>query len=167
MNVPEKTPDEQVTISREIQCDVGHRIPFHGGPCYNVHGHRYRIIATVQGPVNRRIGFEDDGMVTDFGWLKKIMMDEIHQEIDHAFMVWKNDEPLRSFLQSEGYRLVVMECVPTAENLAAWCSHRIIKAINALGWVEISLVSVKIWETPNCSATYKPSRGTEKVLVET
>ena len=155
---------DRVEISREIQCDIGHRIPFHKGPCSNVHGHRYRILVYATGPVLQSVGESNDAMVVDFGDLKNLMMRELHTPLDHAFMVWEKDEPLRSFLQNNNFRLVVMSNAPTAEHLAKWCYDRMAAATaqHFCGLVQIS--SVTIWETPNCSATYfpcsAPHRGT-------
>lgn len=154
MTPPSKSPNATMTVSREIQCDIGHRIPFHKAACANVHGHRYRIIATLEGPVQRREQQSDDGMVTDFGDLKRLMMSEIHDVVDHAFMVWKNDEPLRGFLEEQGYRLLVMNSIPTAENFAQWCHERLDAAVREHFPPSIRLTRITVWETPNCQATY-------------
>ena len=111
-------------ITREIQVDTGHRIPFHKAKCYNVHGHRYRIIATVEGTTVDQLGISDHGMVMDFGDLKSILMHKVHDIIDHGFIVWKDDTALKEFLQKEGYRVVVFEDVPTAENIARWAFYQ-------------------------------------------
>ncbi len=140
-------------ISREIQCDVGHRIPKHGGPCRHVHGHRYRIVVRASGPVNPRPEDSEHGMVADFGFLKQIMMQEIHDVVDHGFLVWKDDEPMRSFLEAHGFHLLVMDGPPTAENFAMWCFERMESACQRLG-KQVKIQSVVIWETPNCSAEY-------------
>lgn len=141
----------RLRITREIQIDVGHRLPFHNAACSNVHGHRYRIVAEVEGPVVEPHGSSDDGMVADFGVLKEILMREVHGPLDHAFMVWENDQPLRGFLESQGWRLVVMKDPPTAEALATWCFRRVQAALAQRNGA-LSLKRVTVWETPNCSA---------------
>jgi len=143
----------RVTATREIQLDIGHRIPFHKALCANVHGHRYRVVATVEGPAPSRAGASDDGMVLDFGDLKGIMMREIHAPLDHAFAVWRDDQPLRGFLEGQGFRLVVMDDVPTAENLARWCFRRLDRACREKLDPSVRLRGVTVWETPNCSAS--------------
>jgi len=149
-------PSSAVTVTREIQCDIGHRIPFHKAACSNVHGHRYRIAVTVEGPLITGEGRSDQAMVADFGDLKSLMMSEIHDAVDHAFMVWKNDQPLQKFLEDQGYRLVVMEEPPTAEYFAAWCCERMQSACTERFGETLSVKSVTVWETPNCCAMYEP-----------
>lgn len=144
-------------VTREIQCDIGHRIPSHKGACRNVHGHRYRIIATARGPIRQQAGNSDDGMVADFGDLKELMMREVHAVLDHAFMVWVQDQPLRSFLESQGYAVLVMDGPPTAENLAIWVYNRLTLAGRAILDNQIVIDSITVWETPNCSAHYAPA----------
>lgn len=148
-------PAALFSVTREIQCDVGHRIPFHKATCSSVHGHRYRIEATLEGSLARQPGCSDDGMVADFGDLKKLMIEQIHDRIDHAFVVWKDDQPLRGFLESQGYRLLVLDTVPTAENLAEWCFSRLEIAVGRQFGGLVRLASVTVWETPNCRATFR------------
>ncbi|MEQ8821821.1 MAG: 6-carboxytetrahydropterin synthase [Sumerlaeia bacterium] len=145
-----------VSVSREIQCDIGHRIPFHKAACANVHGHRYRIVATLEGPVVRADRSSDDGMVTDFGDLKRLMLREIHDVVDHAFMVWEGDTALREFLEGQSYRLLVLDQAPTAENFAEWCFQRLDAALPESFPPSVRLTQVTVWETPNCQATYCP-----------
>lgn len=145
--------EPEVAIAREIQCDVGHRIAGHEGACRNVHGHRYRILVTASGIVSQKSGESEFGMVADFGFLKEIMMTEIHSNIDHGFMICKNDEPLLSFLQTQGQRLLVLDGPPTAENLAIWCYNKMAEACHNKGRT-VQIRSVTVWETPNCYAEY-------------
>lgn len=147
-----------ISATREIQLDIGHRIPFHKALCSNVHGHRYRVLATIEGPATASTGASDDGMVADFGDLKHLMIREIHEPLDHAFAVWRDDEPLRSFLESQGFRLVVMEQVPTAENLARWCFARLDRACEERFGKTVRLMNITVWETPNCSASCTRSK---------
>jgi 6-pyruvoyltetrahydropterin/6-carboxytetrahydropterin synthase len=152
--MPHHHHERHVTVTREIQCDIGHRIPFHKARCFHVHGHRYRIIATVEGTIQEHPGQSDDGMVADFGDLKEILLTEVHDPLDHSFLIWKDDQPLRAFLEEQGYRLVVMDTVPTAENLARWCFDRVRAACVCRFGTILHLRSITVWETPNCSATY-------------
>lgn len=141
-------------ITREIQLDAGHRIPFHKAQCRNVHGHRYRIIAILEGDVVTQAGVSEQGMVMDFGEIKRILMEKIHDPLDHGFMVWKDDVELREFLSSQGYRMVVMDDVPTAENIARWCFRQCLMEFVSVYGNRLRLKAVTVWETPNSSATY-------------
>lgn len=166
------------TITREIGIDMGHRVTFHGSKCRNVHGHRYTIQVTLEGPLAR--GGEQDGMVMDFGFIKDLMMQEIDGPCDHGLCLWIDDH-LASVMLGPGYRtaskevervgyalwgnaepfgkLYVLHCVPTAENLARHWWERMTEACgNDSRNTGARVQSVKVWETPNCSAEYAPYR---------
>jgi 6-pyruvoyltetrahydropterin/6-carboxytetrahydropterin synthase len=88
--------------------------------------------------------------------MKRILMEKIHDPLDHGFMVWKDDQPLRDFLEEEGYKVVVMERVPTAENLARWIYEQTHKDFVAAYGNRMRLKSITVWETPTSSAIYAP-----------
>ena len=163
-------------ITREIGIDMGHRVTNHSGKCRNLHGHRYRIEANVEARGLVREGSEE-GMIMDFGFLKEVMMQEIDAPCDHGMCLWYRDAellhvlgPLRDHeidrVQRHGFsetkwqcgKLYILREVPTAENLACHWFTRMAGPVkthlqrnNVLG----GLHSVKVWETPNCSAVYK------------
>ncbi|RMD74012.1 MAG: 6-carboxytetrahydropterin synthase [Lentisphaerae bacterium] len=143
-----------VEITRIIEWDMGHRVPNHFSKCRNPHGHRYRMEVTVRGRLDRREGASTQGMVWDFGLLKKIMMERVHDILDHGFMVWEKDELLCDFFQGPAaeFRHLIVPFVPTAENIAFWAYHQIAPHLPQ----EIVLVRVRIFETPNSWADYIP-----------
>ncbi|MBI1293114.1 6-carboxytetrahydropterin synthase QueD [bacterium] len=143
-----------IRVTRELQLDAGHRIPSHKGACCNVHGHRYRIAVTVEGDLTIEPGHSDEGMVMDFADLKVLMVHHIHEPLDHGFMAWHGDEPLVSFLRGQGFRLVLMDAIPTAENLARWCHDQLVEPIRSVYGGRLRLESVTVWETPNNCAVY-------------
>lgn len=149
-------------IMREIQIDAGHRIPNHDGPCCHLHGHRYRIVAMVEGPVVEAPTASEHGMVIDFGVLKRLLMEKIHQPLDHGFLVWEQDAEVLRFLQSQNFRCVIFDNVPTAENLAQWCYKELRKPLLESSNNQLKLKSITIWETPNNSATYTPQEEQEQ-----
>lgn len=143
------------TITREIQLDIGHRIPFHKAKCCNVHGHRYRIVAELHGDSVVQVpGASEQGMLMDFGEVKRLMMEQIHDPLDHGFMVWKDDVALKDFLLATGNRTIVMDEIPTAENLAKWCFERLAPEIVSAFGNGLRLHAIIVWETPNNSASY-------------
>src|SRR3989344_753413 len=79
-------------ITKEIEIDIGHRIPNHESKCRNPHGHRLRVEVGVYGEVINKKGASDEGMVIDFGDIKKIMIEEIDIKHDHGFMISDTDE---------------------------------------------------------------------------
>lgn len=135
------------TVTRRIEIDAGHRIPDHASKCFNLHGHRYVIEATLQSEQLVGVG-EERGMVMDFGFLKAAMMKVIHDEYDHRFILYHKDPEIDQFRALPG--LVIIPLVPTAENLA----HIWLQGLQAYLPPRVHLQKVEVWETPNCVASF-------------
>lgn len=143
----------EVEISRKVEFDAGHRIPDHKSKCRNMHGHRYVLEATVRGKPCEQDGASDRGMVTDFGDLKQMMMDLVHEPWDHAFLVYKGDTEVLDALTNlfTGHKHVVLDYVPTAELLAWDVFGRLDEELTRKRST-FTLVRVRLYETPNCWA---------------
>lgn len=150
-----------IEITRKVEFDAGHRIPQHGSKCRNAHGHRYVLEATVTGLVKSDASKDcDAGMVQDFGDLKAIMMATVGEPWDHAFLVYKDDVVMRealgiidaAFVMSDAdkHRTVVLDLIPTVENLVAIAARKIWVALPN----ELTLTRVRLYETPNCWADW-------------
>src|SRR5262245_48643773 len=131
------------TVSKEVEFDAGHRVPHHTSKCYNLHGHRYRIQASVASS-SLQVEGSSTGMVVDFGDLKRELQKFVDL-FDHRCLIWAGD-PLRTHLAGVPGFLEVKD-VPTAENIARWVAESI-----TVDWGELS--QVKVWETPTSIATY-------------
>lgn len=142
-----------ISITRRLEFDSGHRIPNHDGQCRHLHGHRYAIEVTLTGEVADHPGKADDGMVLDFGDIKRLINQHIVELWDHAFLVAKEDASLVSFLASiPNHKTVILEHVPTVENLAK-TAFAILQPIfkQAFGG-RLELSALRLYETPNCWA---------------
>lgn len=145
--------NKKMEITRRLEFDAGHRIPNHEGQCRHIHGHRYVIEVTLLGDVLNHQGYADDGMVLDFGDIKKLTNELIVSKWDHAFLVAKEDESLVNFLGSiQGHKTVVLDVIPTVENLAQ-TAFSILEPVfknNFSG--RLNLSRLRLYETPNCWA---------------
>ncbi|MHA1829438.1 MAG: 6-pyruvoyl trahydropterin synthase family protein [Candidatus Heimdallarchaeaceae archaeon] len=140
-------------IVKEIQWDMGHRITNHDSVCRNLHGHRYKAEICVEGKLVNTKGSSREGMVIDFGDVKKIAMKHIHDVLDHGFMVWKKDKLLVNFFKkNEGLKHIIVPFVPTSENIAAWIFLTLDKHLKDRFKTDLKLYSIKLWETPTSSA---------------
>jgi len=111
-----------ITVTKIFTFEAAHHLPFHKGKCKNLHGHTYKLEVTVSG--TRDI----NGLVIDFGDLKKIVSEKIIEKYDH-----KN---LNEFFKH-----------PTAEVMVesiAWELKGTIPGIN----------KVRLWETPTSYAEW-------------
>ena len=142
-----------ITITRRLEFDAGHRLPNHQGQCRHVHGHRYAIEITLSGELINEQGAADDGMVMDFGDIKVVAMEKLVGTWDHAFLVYRDDKPMVDFLASiQEHKTVVLEVVPTAENLAKVAFAVLKDAYHDRFGHTLTLLRVRLYETPNCWA---------------
>jgi len=140
-------------ITRRLEFDAGHRIPDHQSQCRNLHGHRYALEITLEGEVNARPGETDSGMVLDFADIKAIAERELIDAWDHAFLAYRHDEPVISFLQSlPAHKTVVLDCIPTVENLARVAFATLAPAYRDAHGSSLRLAMIRLYETPNCWA---------------
>jgi 6-pyruvoyltetrahydropterin/6-carboxytetrahydropterin synthase len=137
-------------ITRRLEFDAGHRIPNHNSQCKHLHGHRYAIEITLSGEVITAEGASEQGMVMDFSDVKRIAMEQLVDAWDHAFLVYHGDRTVLDFLQSlPGHKTVVLDAIPTAENLALIAFEKLNGAYRDTYGNHLRLERVRIYETPN------------------
>ncbi len=140
-----------LTITRKLEFDAGHRIPDHHSQCRNLHGHRYALHLTLTGTVVAEKGRSDKGMIMDFSDIKELANRHLIDQWDHAFLVYENDAAVRQFLDTlPGHKTVVLDRVPTVENLAQIAFDRLKRIFQ--DETGLRLVKVTLYETPNCWA---------------
>lgn len=106
-----------------------------------MHGHNGKVLITIEAS-----GLDDRGMVLDFNDIKNVVSRWIDENLDHCMILSRND-PAVPVLQELGEPLFLLESNPTAENIA--------KAIFDFAADQgFPIVEVRLWETPNCFATY-------------
>ena len=142
-------------VSRYVEIDAGHRVPFHASKCRHLHGHRFRVTAHVQAQavVTDEGTRPDAGMVMDFGDLKRVLMEVIHDRFDHRLMLWENDPELPRLLDCGGAvaaSIVIVPCIPTAEELARYWGGLVDEALSASKGLRLSAMEVR--ETPASTA---------------
>ena len=140
-------------ITRRLEFDAGHRIPDHGSQCRHLHGHRYALEITLGGDIIQRPGDAANGMVMDFSEIKSIAERHLVDRWDHAFLVYSGDRTVVDLLAAlPDHKTVVLEVVPTAENLAEE-AFRILDAVYRDTYGNhLRLERVRLYETPNCWA---------------
>ncbi|MFN6960994.1 MAG: 6-carboxytetrahydropterin synthase QueD [Rhodocyclaceae bacterium] len=140
-------------ITRRLEFDAGHRIPDHASQCRHLHGHRYALEITLVGEVIEAAGQPYNGMVMDFAEVKAIAQRLIVDSWDHAFLAYAGDVAVVNFLASlPDHKTVILDRVPTAENLARIAFERLAPAYRDIYGNHLRLERVRIYETPNCWA---------------
>ncbi|HEY6898258.1 MAG TPA: 6-carboxytetrahydropterin synthase QueD [Rhodocyclaceae bacterium] len=140
-------------ITRRMEFDAGHRIPNHRSKCRHLHGHRYAIEVTLSGEVITEHGASSEGMVMDYSDVKAILAEHVAEAWDHAFLVYRDDTAVMDFLATlPDHRTVVLDVVPTAENLARLAFDILDPLFGDSFGNHLRLERVRLYETPNCWA---------------
>jgi 6-pyruvoyltetrahydropterin/6-carboxytetrahydropterin synthase len=85
-----------ITIKHNFE--TAHRLPFLPGKCENIHGHSWGVTVFIEGPIN------DNGILTEFGAVKKLIRDWIDKYLDHGAMLGWQD-PLRNAFLNDGTKV--------------------------------------------------------------
>ncbi len=140
-------------ITRRLEFDAGHRIPDHASQCRHLHGHRYALEVTLSGEIIKADGQPVNGMVMDFADVKRIANEEVVSRWDHAFLAYRGDRQIVDFLATlPGHKTVLLDVVPTAENLAEEAFRLLDLAYRDVYRNHLRLERVRLYETPNCWA---------------
>jgi 6-pyruvoyltetrahydropterin/6-carboxytetrahydropterin synthase len=153
-------------VSKAIELDYGHTLPNHFSFCNQIHGHRAKIVAYVDGKLCQTKNDSSQGMVMDFKIIKDLMMDRIHKVLDHGFAVWMDDIETKNYITRRNQKYLITLLPPTAEVLAQWAYKQMIEGLafykdNAAALGDeagrhslIHLEKVEWYETPTSIAVY-------------
>ncbi|MCL2345863.1 MAG: 6-carboxytetrahydropterin synthase QueD, partial [Desulfobulbus sp.] len=135
-------------ITRRLEFDAGHRIPDHQSQCRHLHGHRYAIEITLAGNVIDKAGDAANGMVMDFSQVKQLAREHLVDAWDHAFLAFAGDRAIIDFLASlPGHKTVLLDRVPTAENLARIAFERLDAVYRDTYGNQLRLKRIRLFET--------------------
>jgi 6-pyruvoyltetrahydropterin/6-carboxytetrahydropterin synthase len=109
---------------------AAHRLRNYQGKCERLHGHNYRVHVTA-----RSVSVGEDGMVIDFGDLKRAT-NLVLERFDHSYL-----NEIKPFDGIE----------PSAENIAAFLFDEIGRQLNHQAE---ALQSVSVWESDTSRATF-------------
>jgi 6-pyruvoyltetrahydropterin/6-carboxytetrahydropterin synthase len=113
-------------IFREFTFDAAHRLNHlpEGHKCARVHGHTYRLIVHVTGPLDERLRW-----IVDFAEIKRLTR-EVLKPLDHHYLN-----------EVEGLEQ------PTTENIAMWIWDELKPKLPGLS-------KLTLWENGNSGCTY-------------
>ena len=134
-------------LTTEHSFDSAHFLAGYDGKCGNLHGHRWRVLLTVQSETLRE-DRQQKGMCVDFAELKKDLRTEL-DALDHVLIIEQGSlrESTMKALQEEKFQVVEMPFRPTAENFARY----FYELCTLKGY---PVAKVEVYETPNNSAVY-------------
>ena len=117
-----------IRITKEFKFEMAHALYSYDGLCKKIHGHSYRMWVTIKGNVLQKNKHAKNGMVIDFGELKKIIKDCVVDKYDHSFVLNKNT-PHFNIDFSAFEKVYFLPYQPTSENLVADFAKVIMKKI--------------------------------------
>ncbi len=132
-------------VTKEFSFEMAHALEGHDGACSRIHGHSYRLWVTIEGVPCADSTSPKQGMVIDFGELKRIVNQEVISRFDHAFVVRRTGEnsALVDAMAVHYDGVVVVDWQPTSENFVARFAELIAPQLPA----GVRLHSVKLSET--------------------
>ena len=138
-----------LSVTKQIDFEAGHRLPFHHSKCKNLHGHHYVIEFSLEGIINTTEGNTEQGMVVEFADIKKIAKEVIKGPWDHAFIAYEKDHAVIEFLNSlKDHKTVLTPLPPTAEHLADLAFDKLNEAIQKKYGQTLQLKRLRLYETP-------------------
>jgi 6-pyruvoyltetrahydropterin/6-carboxytetrahydropterin synthase len=111
-----------------------------------LHGHNGRAIITIESEK-----LDERGMVLDFTDIKRVVSRWIDENLDHR-MILHRDDPAVRVLREMQEPMYLIDVNPTAENIA----KLIYDFTKSQGF---PIAECRLWETPNCFATYAEPGG--------
>lgn len=140
-----------IRVTKQFSFEMSHALLNYDGLCRNIHGHSYKLQITVSGKPMNKPGDPKDGMVIDFGVLKKIIQQKIISQLDHSLMI-NEKAPTRKLSElGEMYeRNHMVPFQPTTENLVVYIARNVKQLLPE----HIELYSVRLYETSNSFAEW-------------
>ena len=119
-------------ISVEMDFDAAHALRGYQGKCEKLHGHRFKVVASVKGN-----NLNEIGLAFDFTLLKK-QLGEILADYDHTNL---NDNAPFNWIN------------PSSENIAVAIYQ---KLQEKLVGAPVAIDSIEVWESPQSRVKYYP-----------
>lgn len=145
----------KIRLTKRFTFETGHALYGYDGKCRNVHGHGYKLFVTIVGEPIMNASHVKNGMVIDFGDLKKIVQEEIVNPYDHAIVFNRNTphKELGETLQENGHQVILADFQPTSELLVTHFAQLISRRLPE----QIDLFAVKLQETDSSYAEWYAS----------
>ena len=140
-----------IKITKQFSFEMAHALRNYDGLCRNIHGHSYKMDITLSGQPLHDDNSPKNGMVMDFGDLKKLVNEEVISLLDHALVLnAKTDSELIDTLKQHYEKIVIVEYQPTTENLLDFIATKIKKRLPE----NVKLCCVRLRETETSYAEW-------------
>ena len=142
-----------IKITKQFSFEMAHALRNYDGLCRNIHGHSYKMDITLAGQPLQAESSPKNGMVMDFGDLKRLVNEEIISLLDHALVLnAKTDAQLVDVLKQNYEKIVIVDFQPTTENLLNFIAGKIQTRLSN----DVKLTCVRLRETDTSYAEWMP-----------
>ena len=135
-----------VSIAKDFWWEMSHRLPFHDGPCRNVHGHTYKLRLELSGTPN------EHGILIDYYRMQEVVT-PVLSLFDHSFLCDQTDSLMIGFLSDNGFKHYIMEKNSTSENIAELLGSML--SVKFSGFANLTAMEIKIYETSDVYAAVR------------
>jgi 6-pyruvoyltetrahydropterin/6-carboxytetrahydropterin synthase len=143
---------KKIRITKHFDFESAHALYGYDGKCKNIHRHSHHLYVPVIGLPIEDMEHPKNGMVMDFGDLKRIIKKEIVDVFDHAVVLNKNSPHLElaRTIEDHSHKIVLVPYQPTSENMLFDFANKIKAQLPQ----NVSLHSLKLNETANSYAEW-------------
>ncbi len=132
-----------IRVTKEFSFEMAHALWNYDGACSNIHGHSYKLFVTVIGQPISGVNDPKNGMVVDFGDLKKWVKTAIVNDFDHCLLISAKADTQSINASQMFNRLIITDFQPTCENLLIYMADKIKRQLPD----NLNLYSLKLRET--------------------
>ncbi|MCR4878375.1 MAG: 6-carboxytetrahydropterin synthase QueD [Bacteroidales bacterium] len=141
-----------IKITKQFSFEMAHALRNYDGLCRNIHGHSYKMDITLAGQPLHDESSPKNGMVMDFGDLKRLVNEEIISLLDHALVLnAKTDAQLVEALKQNYEKIVIVDFQPTTENLLNFIADKLKAKLSE----RVKLTRIRLRETDTSYADWE------------
>ena len=141
-----------IKITKQFSFEMAHALRNYDGLCRNIHGHSYKMDITLAGQPLHDETSPKNGMVMDFGDLKRLVNEEIISLLDHALVLNdKTDDQLVAVLRQNYEKILTVDFQPTTENLLNFIAGKLKKRLPET----VKLCRIRLRETDTSYADWE------------
>ena len=134
----------KIRVTKRFHFEMAHALFQYDGLCRNIHGHSYNLQVTLIGEIRTEQGHPKDGMVLDFGDLKKVVKSKIVDRFDHSLMVNSLfPKEQIDLLKQTTERIIIVDFQPTSENIVTYIAEILQQHLPPF----VTLFSIRLYET--------------------
>jgi 6-pyruvoyltetrahydropterin/6-carboxytetrahydropterin synthase len=130
-------------IGKEYKWEMSHRLPFHNGPCKNIHGHSYKMYLELEGEL------DSNSMVLDYYDIDRFVQ-PLLDKLDHSFVCDVNDDLMIDFLRENGFKYHIVDFYTTSENLVTYILELANPHFKAFS--NLDKLTIRLYETEDAYA---------------